>query len=145
MPITLNVMAFDIPNTLTYQIEAPGPISVQTLLELVYDQQHGLKLPFSFALQFFGTPPPPPVPVPPPLGIGLGYMVVMLNGRAEDDKAGTYWHLLVADTDAPLGIDEEFVQDGDIIGFQYGPYVAEQHGSTGYNAAKAKARATAPY
>jgi hypothetical protein len=135
MAVTLNITAPGIPDV-TYSIEVSNGISIQTLLELVYDQQHQQQPPLSFGLQFYGTPPLPIVPPSP--GGGLGYLVVMINGLSE--AMPLYWHLLVDGREAPYGIDEEFVQDGDIIGFEYGPYVPEQHGRTGYNAKLATSR-----
>ena len=136
-PITLNVVVPNVSNT-SYQVTVSDGVLLQTLLELVYNQEYtpGSTDPFSFALQFFGTASTPP----PSGGYFLGYEVVMINGTGAIGAQNVYWQILVNGTGALHGIDTQMAYAGDTIEFEYTSYSAERHGDTGYNALRAQAR-----
>ena len=130
MAVTLLV---SVPNAPLYTITVPwhANMDIQRLMELAYDQQHGTPEPFSFALQFYGTPPTP----------GYGYLVVMVNGLWEDltPPSDAYWWLTVNGVSLNVGIDEYIVLDGDGIMFAYTTQPADT-ATTGHDAAKVSAK-----
>ena len=120
--------------TQQYTTEWPGCLDAQTLLEVVYNQSYGSSNPFHFGLSFYGTPY---------AGTHFyGYSVTSLNGT--EDAPNEYWQFLVNGASCQTGIDETPISDGDTVEFEYSPYNAARHGTTGPNAAKAKHRVAHP-
>jgi len=112
-------------NTVTVQIiggVGPVPVpwtqgmNVQQALEGAYQVVHPSN-PFTFALQFYGSP--------------LGYLVVMIN-ETYDSFVSTsapfwYWELLVNGVPATQGIDGTILNSGDAVAFNFEMYVSEAH------------------
>lgn len=74
---------------------------------------------FTYALQFFGT---------------YGYLVVMINDTYETFSSSAapnyFWEFLVNGFASSKGIDDTFLNPGDVILFELQAYVAGTHAAT---------------
>lgn len=117
------------------QITVPwvAGMNVQQALEAAYNQvEPATPGGFRYGLEFYGTFQ----------AQALGYMVVMVDGVADEPEQGTFWALLVNDAFADRGIDGMMLADGDRVTLRNDVYEEETHGTT-HVGVKRAARAAA--
>lgn len=85
-------------------------MNIQTAMEKAYDNQTGT---FTYSLQYYGST--------------LGYLVTMINETYESFvfKQGPFyfWEILLNGVISNTGIDNTVLNDGDIVTFEFIPYV----------------------
>ncbi|PWK78737.1 uncharacterized protein DUF4430 [Mucilaginibacter oryzae] len=101
------------------QVPWQANMNGQAAIEAAYNALSAQKS-FTFLLQYYGSQ--------------LGYLVDMINGTY-DSFVSTYepyffWDFIVNGISSDTGIDNTWINDGDVITFTYTTYNAETHAAT---------------
>ena len=120
MPISMTI---SVENMQVAEIDAipyQSGMNVQQAMEQAYNLHQDPA--YNFTLRYFGEV--------------LGYFVSTLDGIitqvGSDPDTFLFWELLVNGQPPQQGIDNTFLSDGDVVGWNYTNYAAERHAGTAH-------------
>jgi hypothetical protein len=106
------MITVEIKNGAQYQVNWKSGMNVQTALEEAFDSTTAGA--FTYGLQYFGS--------------SYGYLVTMINETYETFKTAEapffYWEFFLNSQPSSTGIDNTFLNDGDVVSFEFNVYNA---------------------